>query len=45
MRNIDMKNGLTDIKFLELNEQQLEERIALLKEMGAMYITTTMITR
>lgn len=40
-----MQKGLNDLKFLELTEEQLEERITVLREMGAEYITTTMISR
>ncbi|XP_063993535.1 transcription termination factor 5, mitochondrial isoform X2 [Diachasmimorpha longicaudata] len=41
--NVDLQDSINDLKFLEFSEDDLENRILLLKEMGAQYISTAML--
>ncbi|XP_015110370.1 transcription termination factor 5, mitochondrial isoform X2 [Diachasma alloeum] len=41
--DVDLQDSVRDLKFLELSEDDLVNRILLLKEMGAQYISTGML--
>uniref|UniRef100_A0A0C9RB16 Uncharacterized protein n=1 Tax=Fopius arisanus TaxID=64838 RepID=A0A0C9RB16_9HYME len=43
VEEVDFNTSIRDIKFLELSEEDLINRILLLKEMGAQYINTAML--
>lgn len=40
---VDLHGSIRDLQFLKLTEDDLENRILLLKEMGAEYINTAML--